>query len=126
MRAARHELAAGDRPPDRPRVDPQPLGDVLWREDSRFVEVVEGRAAHVAEVARVAAPPPDDFEKGTLLGPREDPAVPSKDPVAPQAAVARTAAGKENPAVAGRSDEALCRTRTGDPFLTMEVLYQLS
>jgi hypothetical protein len=22
--------------------------------------------------------------------------------------------------------EALCRTRTGDPFLTMEVLYQLS
>jgi hypothetical protein len=24
------------------------------------------------------------------------------------------------------NDEALCRTRTGDPFLTMEVLYQLS
>ena len=24
------------------------------------------------------------------------------------------------------SDEALFRTRTGDPFLTMEVLYQLS
>jgi len=24
------------------------------------------------------------------------------------------------------SIEALCRTRTGDPFLTMEVLYQLS
>src|SRR5436305_15046563 len=25
-----------------------------------------------------------------------------------------------------KSSEALCRTRTGDPFLTMEVLYQLS
>ena len=25
-----------------------------------------------------------------------------------------------------RSDQALCRTRTDDPFLTMEVLYQLS
>jgi PAS domain-containing protein len=35
-------------------------------------------------------------------------------------------AGHKNPAVAGRSDEALFRTRTGDPFLTMEVLYQLS
>ena len=33
---------------------------------------------------------------------------------------------KKIPAVAGSSDEALCRTRTGDPFLTMEVLYQLS
>ena len=29
------------------------------------------------------------------------------------------------PGAAG-SDEALCRTRTDDPFLTMEVLYQLS
>jgi hypothetical protein len=27
-----------------------------------------------------------------------------------------------NPAIG----KALCRTRTGDPFLTMEVLYQLS
>jgi hypothetical protein len=27
---------------------------------------------------------------------------------------------------AGPSNRALCRTRTGDPFLTMEVLYQLS
>ena len=26
----------------------------------------------------------------------------------------------------GTVDKALCRTRTGDPFLTMEVLYQLS
>jgi hypothetical protein len=25
-----------------------------------------------------------------------------------------------------RTGEALCRTRTGDPLLTMEVLYQLS
>jgi hypothetical protein len=25
-----------------------------------------------------------------------------------------------------RERQALCRTRTGDPFLTMEVLYQLS
>jgi hypothetical protein len=28
--------------------------------------------------------------------------------------------------LAGLSNRALCRTRTGDPFLTMEVLYQLS
>jgi hypothetical protein len=28
--------------------------------------------------------------------------------------------------LSGGSDEALCRTRTDDPFLTMEVLYQLS
>ena len=33
---------------------------------------------------------------------------------------------KRNPAGAGLSSRALCRTRTGDPFLTMEVLYQLS
>ena len=32
----------------------------------------------------------------------------------------------KTPDVAGVVDEALCRTRTGDPFLTMEVLYQLS
>jgi hypothetical protein len=31
--------------------------------------------------------------------------------------------GAKNPRIAG---EALCRTRTDDPFLTMEVLYQLS
>src|SRR4051794_38846542 len=30
---------------------------------------------------------------------------------------------RERQAISG---EALCRTRTGDPFLTMEVLYQLS
>lgn len=29
----------------------------------------------------------------------------------------------KNPGIAGK---ALCRTRTDDPFLTMEVLYQLS
>ena len=29
-------------------------------------------------------------------------------------------------AVCGYVLRALCRTRTGDPFLTMEVLYQLS
>ena len=33
---------------------------------------------------------------------------------------------RETPAVAGLLQRALCRTRTGDPFLTMEVLYQLS
>ena len=32
----------------------------------------------------------------------------------------------KNPLTAGSSWRALCRTRTGDPFLTMEVLYQLS
>ena len=51
---------------------------------------------------------------------------PSTDPVAAQRAVASTARERKIPAVAGSSDEALCRTRTGDPFLTMEVLYQLS
>jgi hypothetical protein len=34
--------------------------------------------------------------------------------------------GEENPAFAPLCFEAQCRTRTGDPFLTMEVLYQLS
>jgi hypothetical protein len=32
----------------------------------------------------------------------------------------------ENASLAGSFGEALSRTRTGDPFLTMEVLYQLS
>ena len=32
-------------------------------------------------------------------------------------------AAPKNPRIAGK---ALCRTRTDDPFLTMEVLYQLS
>jgi hypothetical protein len=33
----------------------------------------------------------------------------------------------QNPATTGDStNKALCRTRTDDPFLTMEVLYQLS
>ena len=50
-------------------------------------------------------------------------------PNAAQDPVARVAAEPENektPAAAGVLDQALCRTRTGDPFLTMEVLYQLS
>ena len=34
--------------------------------------------------------------------------------------------GKEKPRLSGAFSRALCRTRTGDPFLTMEVLYQLS
>ena len=34
--------------------------------------------------------------------------------------------GKEKAAICGGFSRALCRTRTGDPFLTMEVLYQLS
>ena len=34
--------------------------------------------------------------------------------------------GKEKGPVSGTFNRALCRTRTGDPFLTMEVLYQLS
>ena len=38
----------------------------------------------------------------------------------------RTARRGGNPPLAAPSCEALCRTRTGDPFLTMEVLYQLS
>ncbi len=38
----------------------------------------------------------------------------------------RAAARLRSPSLAGPSREALCRTRTGDPFLTMEVLYQLS
>jgi hypothetical protein len=45
---------------------------------------------------------------------------------AARAAYDNQLAGKENPAEAGLSRGALCRTRTGDPFLTMEVLYQLS
>jgi hypothetical protein len=31
-----------------------------------------------------------------------------------------------NTVMCGAFSRALCRTRTGDPFLTMEVLYQLS
>ena len=34
--------------------------------------------------------------------------------------------GEEKRAFAGRFLRAQLRTRTGDPFLTMEVLYQLS
>jgi hypothetical protein len=34
--------------------------------------------------------------------------------------------GMKKPAVSSGFVRALCRTRTGDPFLTMEVLYQLS
>jgi hypothetical protein len=36
------------------------------------------------------------------------------------------AAGSSEDPNPQRIQEALCRTRTGDPFLTMEVLYQLS
>ena len=35
-------------------------------------------------------------------------------------------ASNEKAALRGGFPRALCRTRTGDPFLTMEVLYQLS
>src|SRR3954453_5244840 len=34
--------------------------------------------------------------------------------------------GQEEGPVSRTFERALCRTRTGDPFLTMEVLYQLS
>jgi hypothetical protein len=50
---------------------------------------------------------------------------------ATSAALASTSEGlvdgtAELPGLRGYSDEALYRTRTDDPFLTMEVLYQLS
>lgn len=37
-----------------------------------------------------------------------------------------TSGSSEESRVQAPSRRALCRTRTGDPFLTMEVLYQLS
>ena len=47
-------------------------------------------------------------------------------PRGPRPPRARGRGNAIRPAVAGLSPQALCRTRTGDPFLTMEVLYQLS
>jgi hypothetical protein len=46
--------------------------------------------------------------------------------IAAHAARQRRGALTEKPAICGGFLRALCRTRTGDPFLTMEVLYQLS
>ena len=43
-----------------------------------------------------------------------------------RSAATATPNNDETPDDIGGFNEALCRTRTGDPFLTMEVLYQLS
>ena len=58
---------------------------------------------------------------------RGAPATATGDPFARKCSeeVIRAAPEMRNRVVA-RLSRALCRTRTGDPFLTMEVLYQLS
>lgn len=71
----------------------------------------------------VEADPPDDDVCTTLIGVVGG----GRAAVAEIAAtiVAGAPQRRRSPAC-GPLREALCRTRTGDPFLTMEVLYQLS
>ncbi len=110
---------ARDRPAHRPRVDAQPVGDLLRREDGRLGEVVERREAHEPEVAPSASPPPRTSRRGHGWGRNGT----QRDPVRTQSSLRdrwrEGRANEKSAPIARISDEALCRTRTGAPSLPL-------
>ena len=77
----------------------------------------------VARVTHVKVEPEDVEEAVRLF---DDSVVPAAEREEGFMGALPSPPGQEKPRLSGAFSRALCRTRTGDPFLTMEVLYQLS
>jgi integrase len=101
-----------------------------------FVSLLILEGASIVEVARQAGHAPtmtldtyghffDELE-GAERGSAESEIRRAREEVGVRSVSARRGESEDQAADSALQSQALCRTRTGDPFLTMEVLYQLS